>query len=151
MQDIFESLKIFVVTEEHLELHTELLPMDAPWNKGITGYKNLPCSEETKHKISKARKGCTPHNKGVAMSEDQKKKISNAKKGCKSHWKGKTGEGTAMYGKTHSQETKKKQSESAKGIKKTWLKGKPRSAETKRKIAEAQARRHALRKAQNNG
>lgn len=146
MQDIFDSLKSFVVSEEHLELHTELLPVDAPWNKGVTGYKTMPCSEETKLKISKSRKGSIPYNKGMNMTDEQKKKISNAKKGCKCHWKGKSGKGTAMYGKTHSEETKQKQSEAAKGKPKTHLKGKPRSDETKRKIAEAQARRHALRK-----
>lgn len=39
-----------------------------PWNKGKTGYKTVPCSEEKKRKISLAqigkRTGMTPWNKG---------------------------------------------------------------------------------------
>ena len=152
MEDIFESLKTFVMTDEDLSRHEVILQdNDIPWNKGLTGYTTQPCSEETKRKISESRKGQPSKLKGIPLSEELKQKISIAKKGCKCHWKGKTGEGTAMYGKTHSEETKRKQSESAKGIQKTWLKGKPRSDETKRKIAEAQARRHAIRKALNNG
>ena len=150
MEDIFESLKTFILTDEHLESNTEIIPIDPPWNKGLIGYTTQPCSEETKHKISIAKQGKPSWNKGIPATEDFKKKVSVSRKGIVSHWKGITGEGTAMYGKKHSEETKRKQSESAKG-KNTWLKGKPRSDETKRKIAEAQARRHALRKALNNG
>jgi hypothetical protein len=100
MQDIFESLKSFIVTEDHLKLHTELLPADSPWNKGLTGYKNLPCSEETKRKISEAKKGMPTWNKGLTSTVESKQKNS------KSH-----------LGKTHTLETRYKISNSQLGKK----------------------------------
>lgn len=39
---------------------------------GGLGTSNLPCSEETKKKISEANKGKTAYNKGIPMSEEQK-------------------------------------------------------------------------------
>lgn len=80
MEDIFESLKTFVVTEEHLELHTELLPMDSPWNKGITGYTIKPHSEESKLKMGKAKLG-NKHRSGKLFTKEQKQKISKSLKG----------------------------------------------------------------------
>jgi len=54
-------------------------------------YKNTPCSEETKKKISEAKKGCKPTQEtidkqiagraGYTHSEETKKKISEAQKG----------------------------------------------------------------------
>lgn len=146
MEDIFESLKTFVLTDEDLARH-EIIPFEPVWNKGLKGYKTQPCSEETKKKISKARKGSIPYNKGISSTNEskQKNKISHLDKKHSEETKKKITK--ALLGKTHSEETKLKQSETAKGKPKTHLKGKPRSDETKRKIAEAQARRHALRKA----
>lgn len=46
------------------------------WNKGKTGYKTKPCSEERKKKISAANKGRTSPMKGKKFSEEHKKKIS---------------------------------------------------------------------------
>ena len=54
-------------------------------------------SEETRRKLSEANKGKPAHNKGVPMSEEQKRKLSEINKG-----------------KHHTEETKKKMSESAK-------------------------------------
>lgn len=51
---------------------------------GGLGTSNLPCSEETKRKISEANKGREAHNKGIPMSEEQKsllKAINREKRG----------------------------------------------------------------------
>jgi hypothetical protein len=149
MEDIFESLKTFVLTEEDLARHP-IIPFEPVWNKGLTGYKTQPCSEETKKKISKAKKGKPAHNKGISSTDESKQKNRDSHIGKSHSNETKTKIGLSRLGREHSLETKNKMSESAKG-KNTWLKGKPRSDETKRKIAEAQARRHAIRKALNNG
>jgi hypothetical protein len=60
-------------------------------------------SEETRHRISEARKG-------MIFSEETRHRISEARKGMKNY----------MFGKTHSEETKQKMSEShinKKGVK----------------------------------
>lgn len=51
---------------------------------GGSGTSNLPCSEETKKKISEANKGKEAYNKGIPMSEEQKsllKEVNRRKKG----------------------------------------------------------------------
>ena len=51
---------------------------------GGLGTSNLPCSEETKQKISEANKGKKAYNKGIPMSEEQKsllKKVNREKRG----------------------------------------------------------------------
>ena len=48
-----------------------------------------PMSEETKRKVSEAKKGSIPWNKGKPMSEETKKKVSEARKGSISWNKGK--------------------------------------------------------------
>ena len=63
------------------------------------------------------------HHKGKPKSEETKKKMSEAKKGKY------TGENSSMYGKTHSEEARKKIGEAQKG--------KPKSEEHKNKIREA--------------
>ena len=94
---------------------------------GSNGY-NRVISEETKKKMSEARKGCIPWNKGVHLespmkgkhhSEETKKKMSEAKKGRISNRKG----------KHHSEETKRKMSEARKG--------KHHSEEAKKKMSES--------------
>src|SRR3990167_7691777 len=47
-----------------------------------------PMSEETKRKVSEAKKGSIPWNKGKPMSDETKKKVSEAKKGSISWNKG---------------------------------------------------------------
>ena len=83
-------------------------------------------SKETKRKISDA-------NKGKQHSKETKRKISEAIKGEKNPFYGKgytiLGEKNPFYGKHHSDETKRKLSESKKG--------KHHSEETKRKISES--------------
>lgn len=90
----------------------------------------VPRSEETKRKISESLKGNTPWNKGkigderLAWPEERKTKLSTTTKGrkksdahCESIRKGKLGHTAGMTGKTHSDETRLKMSESAKGPK----------------------------------
>ena len=109
----FDSLKTLVITEQELSRHTVIT--EAAWNKGI------PHSKETCKLMSELRKGKTPWNKGKPgiqkHSEETKKKIAKARKGNKHR-----------LGKGHSQESKQLMSESKKG--------KPRSAEVRRKISE---------------
>ena len=78
-------------------------------------------SEETKNKISEAKKG-------KHISEEQKKKISKALKGKY------IGKDSSMYGKHHSEDTKNKISEAKKG--------KHFSEEHNRKISEARKGKH---------
>jgi len=53
-----------------------------PWNKGITGYKTQPCSEERKKQISQAITG-------MKRSEETKRRIGEATRGRKhtEEWK----------------------------------------------------------------
>ena len=81
----------------------------------------LPC-EETRRKISES-------NKGKILSEETRKKMSE------NHWDC-SGENHPMFGKHHSEETKKKNADSHKG-KQSPNKGKPMSEEQKRKISES--------------
>ena len=89
---------IFLTPEEHKRLHM----------KGVT------LSEETRKKMSEAKKGHT-------VNEDTRKKMSEAHKGHtvnketrKKMSESRKGENHPMYGKKHSEETRKKMSEAAK-------------------------------------
>ena len=98
--------------------------------------KGKHLSEETKRKISESVKGKPAWNKGKHLSEEAKRKLSEANKGERNH----------RYGKHHSEETKRKMSEAHKGKKfseehkkriSESVKGKQISEETKRKMSEA--------------
>ena len=109
-----------------------------------------PCSDDTKRKISEAntgrkhsdearqnmseaRKGEKHPMYGRKHSDEAKQKMSESHKRPEvrqKHSEATKGENNPMYGKRHSDEAKQKMSESRKG--------KSRSAETKRKISEAQ-------------
>ena len=65
----------------------------------------------------------------LGFNEETKNKCSEAKKGEKNPMFGCTGEKHPMFGQTHSEETRKKQSEANKG--------KPKSEEHKQKLSEA--------------
>ena len=65
-------------------------------------------SEDTRQKISQARKGKT-------FSDEHRKKISESKKGENNPNYGKRGKGTPMYGKHHTDETRNKISQANKG------------------------------------
>lgn len=73
-----------------------------------------PCSEERKANISKARKGQTAKNKGIAMSEEQKKKLSDAMKGRKVDPEVVKRRALTQTGAKRSEETKRKISEAIK-------------------------------------
>lgn len=90
---------IFLSPKEHYCLH----------------HKGKPKSEETRRKISDTQKG----KKRKPLSEEHKRKIGEA---CK-------GERNGFFGKTHSEEAKRKNAESHKG--------KTHSKETKQKMSEA--------------
>ena len=94
--------------QHYIEVFDTLWPHGYNLTKGGDGL--IPC-EETRRKMSEARKGKPAHNKGkpaynkgIPMSEETKKKLSDAHKGLKS------GEKHPMFGKHHSDETKKKMS-----------------------------------------
>ena len=102
-----------------------------------------PKSAETKTKISKSMKG---KNKGKSRSQETRDKMSAAKKGMPSNFKGKSHSqetidkiSESKKGKSHSQETIDKISESIKGKNK----GKSRSQETRDKMS-------AVKKGKNN-
>jgi len=134
--------------------------------------KRKEISEKTKkamsdpvirEKISKAKKGKAPWNKGIPMTEETKKKCVESKKGQIPWNKGKTNiyseetkqkMGDVHLGKKHSKTTKQKMSESHKGkifseehkqnISKSKL-GSKHSEETKRKISETKRTKCQLR------
>ena len=87
----------------YIKFYDTLYPNGYNLTEGGNG--GVPC-EETRRKLSEARKGKPAHNKGVPMSEEQKKKLSEALKGTPPPNKG----------KPMSEEQKKKISESKKNI-----------------------------------
>lgn len=97
MEDIFESLKTFVLDEDELNTHSTILPFDIPWNKGKVGLFNH--DQATKDKIGeyqkKAKKG-NKHRLGKSFSPEQKKKISDSLKG-NTNKSGKTGKQLSPY------------------------------------------------------
>lgn len=81
---------IFLTTKEHRHLHMK----EKHW------------SEETRTKMSKAKKGKPSNRKGKQLSEETKRKMSESKKG----------ERNPFYGKCLSEKTKKKMSETHKEL-----------------------------------
>ena len=79
--------------------------------------KGSKMSEKTKRKISKAKKGQKPWNKGKigVYSKESKRKMSEAKKGQIPWNKGKTGM------QKHSEESKRKMSEAYNARKKSRI------------------------------
>lgn len=109
-------------TEHQRELmseHMKLRWTSDEWRNKMLEINSVPCSEETKRKISES-------NKGKTYTEESKKKMSESHKGQTSGFKG----------KHHSDEAKKKLSEANKGYKVT--------DETKRKISETLGTRKAV-------
>lgn len=79
MDDIFESLKTFVLTEEDLEASTTIVP-ESPWNKGLPRelqpQYGRKFTKEHRANLSASRMGQTR-----VIGLEQAKKISIANKG----------------------------------------------------------------------
>ena len=93
---------IFLTPAEHMRLHNKELTGE---NHPMYGKKH---SEETKKKISEAKKG-------KKLSEEHRKKISESQKGHTSTDETKKKISATLKGHTVSEETRKKISESKKG------------------------------------
>ena len=109
------------------------------WNKGL---KNI-YSDETRRKMSESHRGQKAWNKGLKASDETRRKISEVKKGrsrppLSEEHKRKISE--AKKGHKHTEEAKRRMSESLKG-KPAWNRGIPLSEEHKRKLSEAHKRR----------
>lgn len=85
----------------YIKVFKTLYPNGYNLTKGGDGL--IPC-EETRRKLSFARKGIPSPNKGKHLSEDYKRKISDSKKGKM------VGDKNPFYGKHHTEEFKKKMS-----------------------------------------
>jgi group I intron endonuclease len=106
-------------SEEHKKKLSEARKGVSPWNKGKTGVY----SEELRKQMSESRKGISPPNKGKTPSEETREKMSIA---AKKRYENK--ENHPMYGKTPSEESKEK-------MRKSHL-GKKLSNDQRRKISE---------------
>ena len=107
------------------------------YNKTIggTSIKTIHPDEETRRKMSEAKKGKPPHNKGKSISVEQKAKLSEALKGKPLSEETRAKMSEAQKGKTLSEEHRQKMSEAKKG-KSPHNKGKPMSVEQKTKLSE---------------
>lgn len=93
---------IFLTSSEHRSLHFK---GKSSWNKGKSAWnsgKRNVYSEETRRKMSEAKKG-------KPLSEETKRKMSKVRKGEKN----------PNFGKHHSEESKRKMSEA---LKRSWEK-----------------------------
>ena len=107
---------------------------DRPYSlKRTEALKGRKLSEETKRKISEAKKGRVAWNKGLKniYSEEMRRKMSESHKGHKHTEESKR----KMRERIVSEETRRKISKAFKG-RTAWNKGIPQSDETKRKKSE---------------
>ena len=95
----------------------------------LTRYEQFFVNVYTPEILYNIRLECVDSNLGVKHTKEDLEKMRNANLGSKNPMYGKTGEKHHLYGKPCSEETKKKLSESKKGV--------PMDEETKRKISKA--------------
>ena len=103
----------------------------AAGGEGSSGWK---CSEETRKKLSEAKKGRPGYWLGKHVSDETRRKVSEHHKGKRLSEETRKKISEANKSRRHSEETKKKMSEANKG--------KHHSEETKRKISEAKKDKH---------
>lgn len=113
--------------EVDLIRHYKNLAISYNITDGGDGMLGVSPNQETRDKISKSNKGREPYNKGLRLSDRTKDKISQSRLG---KYKGEenpnygnhklSGKNHPFYGKTHSEETKRRISNSRKG--KSYLK-----------------------------
>ena len=115
---------IFLTPAEHRRLHMQNI------------------SDETRKKMSEARKGRTSPRKGVTLSDETRRKMSESQKGHTVNEDTRKKMSEAHKGHTVNEETRKKMSESRKGENHPMY-GKKHSEETRKKMSEAAKRRHA--------
>lgn len=80
-------------------------PLSEETKKKMSEAKKATMTNEHKQIISKTHKGKTPWNKGIALSDETKNKLREAK----------LGSNNSFYGAKHTEETKQKMSEKRKG------------------------------------
>ena len=141
---------VYCVLEDNV-LRENLNMMETDWieyydsfysgyNMTTGGDTNVIISEETRKRLSEARKGKHP-------TEETRRKLSELRKGRTPWNKGKLGQIAWNKGKHPTEETRKRMSESHKG-KKTWNCGKINvySDEAKRKISKARSKNKLINK-----
>lgn len=137
LDEVFESLKTFQPDLISLEQSGNLTPLqfDVPWNKGMSGYARLPHTEESKKKISEAKKGQPSTFKGRSHTEESKIKNREAHIGKKRSIDAIEKGRLKIIGQKRSEQTKQNISDSLKG-KPSQLKGTIRPDDVKQKISE---------------
>ena len=108
---------IFLTKSEHSRVHKHG-ELNSMYGKQHT--------DESKRKMSEAKKGRVSPRKGISLSEETRRKISES-----------------MKGKQHTNESKRKMCEAKKGENNPFF-GQHHSEETRRKISEAAKRRWSL-------
>ena len=131
-EQAFRNEMDFISWYGRVDLNNGILRNLTDGGEGVSGAIR---SEETKRKMSEAKKGNTHSeeskskmseaHKGKTHSEESKRKISESLKGKLNY----------MFGKHHSVESRRKMSEANKGN--TRMLGKTHSEESKRKMSEA--------------
>lgn len=116
----FEELKM-ILNELEINYIKNYDCFDTPYGLNSTsgGSSKSKMSKETKQKLSESHKGQVAWNKGVPMTAEAKAKIS----GVNNPMYGKKGELNHNYGRKHTDEQRKANSDMLFGIKKSYVFG----------------------------